>query len=117
MSISTISNETFDQIELVSVGTTTLDAILDQGTFNLITHNLGIVPMVLATAHSPNFPANNRVMLPWVEDPGDATFHVIAQISNVTSTIVQFEVNLGSGATGHDGEWEIKYWLLRDRAN
>lgn len=111
----TQSNPLYNKLEIVKVGTETINALVGQGTYSITNHNLGFVPMVIATAHSPNFPGTNRAMLAYVETPGTTT-EVIAQIFNVTTTYIQFEVTLGSAASGHAGAWEIKYWLLRDTA-
>jgi hypothetical protein len=107
----------YNKLKIVRSGVTQVTAVAGSGQVDLITHNLGYIPMVLATAHSPNFPGQNRVMLTWIENPTSANYFVVAQVENVTSTSLQFGVTVGSLATGHEGVWDISYYLLQETAN
>lgn len=115
MGITTQSNPTFNKLEVIKTGTLEFTAFVNQGTFGTIEHNLGFVPIVIATVKSPNFPGQNRAMAPYWNG-SVSTDKVFAQVSNVRIDLVQFEVNLGSAASGDAGTWEFNYYLLRENA-
>lgn len=112
-----IFNSQQNTFKIAQSGTIDVTGTLNQGTFATVNHNLGYVPMVIASAHSPNFPGTNAAMLPYIETPYSSTYYVVAQIANTTSTYVSFGVYLGTSPSGHAGTWTIKYYLLQETAN
>ena len=110
-----IFNSNQNVLKVVDSDTVTISAIAGQGTVSEIYHNLGFTPMVIATVKSPLMPGNNRAMCPYLSSPWLSTGSM-AQIINVTESLLQFEVQLGASATGSVGDWEFRYYLLQESA-
>jgi hypothetical protein len=108
-------NSNQNVLKIVSTGTAFVVAVAGSGQFDVVTHNLGYVPMVMATCKSPLFPGSNRAMLPYISFP-DTTGKVVATIEVVQTDIIQFGVELGTTAAGSVGTWEFKYFLLQETA-
>ncbi len=105
---------------IVGTGTTTVTAMVNQGSFNLVTHNLGYVPMVIATCQGPSTSflfSPNWAMVPYIVTSESAVTKTVVTIPTINTTSLQFEVDLGSGATGAAGVWTFNYKLLQQTAN
>lgn len=101
---------------IVGSGTVTLNALINQGSFTSpVYHNLSYVPYVVASAHSPGFSSNQWAQLPYLSLQAGLTWLVLAQISVISTTYLQFEVDLGANPVTHVGNWTINYLLLNQQ--
>lgn len=98
---------------IASRGTTTITASAGSGVAGTITHNLGIVPIVLATVVTPFQPQS--VPFPYLVNPSSATTFVIGNIIAIDTSVVTFNISLGASATGYAGNWLISYYLISQR--
>lgn len=108
-------NSAQNSLKVAQSGTTTVTAVLNQTSFGSITHNLGFVPIVIATCQSPAFFPGNAAGVPYMSSITTAS-KVMATLGNITTTTLQFAVELGTGPTGSVGDWTFKYFLLQETA-
>ena len=103
-------------LQVVKEGFLTLNvSAVPGGASDGVTHNLGYVPIVMATVIDANDPGENPRTLPDLVIQDASTIVAQTKMITVNESDVTFNIEVFSGS-GYVGDWIIHYWLLRKAA-
>lgn len=104
-------------LEVVASGRLTINVpSVPNAVSEIVTHNLGYIPLVFATVTNPFSGADNPRTMPDLNLNSATEVATEAKMVTVTDTLVSFQVQAFSGSV-FVGDWEVRYWICRQIAS